>query len=70
MVRLLFSILIFVFPTYAHAYLGPGMAGGAVVAAIGFFGAIFLALGAILYFPIKRALKKRKEPKKLSQEDT
>ena len=46
-----------------HAYIGPGMGGGVIAAVIGFFAAIILGLWAILYYPIKRALKKRRERK-------
>ena len=45
----------------AYAYLGPGMGGGVFAATIGFFAAVVIGLSAIIYFPIKRALKKRKE---------
>lgn len=45
----------------AHAYIGPGMGGGVIAASIGFVAAIVLGLWAILYYPIKRAFKKRKE---------
>lgn len=55
------------FPSYA--YIGPGMGGGVIAAIIGFFAAILLALWGILYYPIKRALKNRKDKKK-SQKDT
>ena len=43
----------------AFAYIGPGMGGGVIAGVIGFFAAILLALWAILYYPIKRAIKKR-----------
>ena len=49
------------FPVYA--YIGPGMGGGVIAAVIGFFAAIVIGLWAILYYPIKRALKKRREKK-------
>ena len=39
------------------------MGGGVIAAIIGFFAAILLALWGILYYPIKRALKKRKDKK-------
>ena len=42
----------------SYAYLGPGMGGGVFIAVIGFIAAFFLALWAILYYPIKRSLKK------------
>ena len=54
-------LIIISLPTVSHAYLGPGMAGGVIAATIGFIAALFLAIGSILYFPIKRALKNRKK---------
>jgi len=54
------------FPVFA--YIGPGMGGGVIAAVIGFFAAIVLGLWAILYYPIKRALKKRREKKASSKE--
>ena len=52
----------------SYAYLGPGMGGGVIAATIGFFAAILLGLWGILYYPIKRALKNRKNKKMLSKE--
>ena len=46
-----------------YAYIGPGMGGGVIAIIIGFFAAIFLGLWGILYYPIKRALKRRKDKK-------
>jgi len=48
-----------------HAYIGPGMGGGVIAAIVGFFAAILLGLWGILYYPIKRALKNRKDKKML-----
>ena len=48
----------------SYAYVGPGMGGGVIAAIIGFFAAILLGLWGILYYPIKRALKNRKDKKK------
>ena len=58
---LIFTMLIS-FPSYA--YIGPGMGGGAIAAIIGFLGAILLGLWGRLYYPIKRALKNRKDRKR------
>jgi membrane associated rhomboid family serine protease len=44
----------------AQAYIGPGVASGALAAVVGVLGAIFLALFAVIYYPIKRLLKRRK----------
>ena len=52
----------------SYAYLGPGMSGGFFAAILGFFGAIILGLWGILYYPIKRALKKKKDKKNSSKE--
>ena len=64
---LFFSLFLISLPLYA--YIGPGMGGGVIMAIIGFFTAIFLTLWGILYYPIKRALKKRKD-KKMTLEDS
>jgi hypothetical protein len=47
-------------PGVAHAYIGPGLGAGAIAAVIGVFGSIFLALFAVIYYPVKRALKRRR----------
>ena len=57
------TILILFSSTVAHAYLGPGMGGGLIAATIGILVAIFAALFGLIWFPIKRFLKKRKEKK-------
>lgn len=61
-------IYLFLISMPSFAYLGPGMGGGAIAAIIGFFAAILLGLWGILYYPIKRALKNRKDKKMLSKE--
>jgi len=55
---LLLSILLTSIPSYA--YIGPGMSGGVITAIIGFIVAVFLGLWGILYYPIKRAIKRRR----------
>ena len=64
---LFFSLSLISLPSYA--YIGPGMGGGVIAAIIGFFAAILLGLWGILYYPIKRALKNRKD-KKMILEDS
>lgn len=59
-------LLLISLPSYA--YIGPGMGGGIIVAIIGFFAAILLGLFGILYYPIKRFLKNKKEKKFSSKE--
>ena len=60
---LFLSFFLISLPSYA--YIGPGMSGGVIAAIIGFFAAILLGLWGILYYPIKRALKNRKNKKVL-----
>lgn len=47
-------------PQAAAAYIGPGVGAGALAAVVGVIGSIFLAIVAVLYYPIKRMLKKKK----------
>lgn len=49
------------FPVNAQAYIGPGLGAGTVGVVLGILGSIFLTLLAIIYYPIKRMLKKRKK---------
>jgi len=58
---LFLSLFVVSLPSYA--YIGPGLGGGVIAAIIGFFAAILLGLWGILYYPIKRALKNRKDKK-------
>ena len=59
----LVTFFTFIIPSLAHAYLGPGVGGGVIVATIGVIVAIFAGIFGILWFPIKRFLKKRKDAK-------
>jgi O-antigen/teichoic acid export membrane protein len=63
---LFISLFLISFPSYA--YIGPGMGGGAIAAIVGFFTAILLGLWGILYYPIKRVFKNRKDKKTLLKE--
>jgi predicted membrane protein len=63
MIKWLIIISFIIISTPSHAYLGPGMSGGVIAAVIGFIAAIFLGIFGIIYYPIKRALKKRKKEK-------
>lgn len=51
----------------AHAYIGPGMGAGVVAMILGVLGSIFLAIGAVIYYPVKRMLRKRQARKALSE---
>ena len=67
--KLILFLSLFVISLPSYAYIGPGMSGGVIAGIIGFFAAILLGFWGILYYPIKRALKKRKD-KKMSLKDS
>lgn len=60
---ILTTLLFFFLNTSSYAYLGPGVGGGVIAATIGVIVAILAALFGLIWFPIKRLLKKRKEKK-------
>jgi hypothetical protein len=47
----------------AHAYVGPGLGLGAIGAIVGFIVAVFLAIVGIIWYPLKRMLRKLKAAK-------
>jgi len=63
----LITFLFFFITTPSHAYLGPGVGGGIIAATLGVIVAIFAALFGLIWFPVKRLLKKRKEKKENKQ---
>lgn len=44
----------------AQAYIGPGAGVGTIAVVLGILGSIVMAFFAILWYPLKRLLKKRK----------
>jgi hypothetical protein len=58
-----FLLCFLLLPDSAHAYVGPGLGAGAIAAVIGVIGAILLAAFSMIYYPIKRARRKRSEAK-------
>tara|TARA_B100000674_G_C37102668_1_gene585309 strand:+ start:187 stop:411 length:225 start_codon:yes stop_codon:yes gene_type:complete len=63
------SVLFFLIPNISYAYIGPGMAGGIIVATIGVVIAIIAAIFGFLWFPIKKFLKNRKKRQTQIQDD-
>ena len=49
-------------PTTAHAYIGPGLGLGAIGMILALIFSVFLAVLAIVWYPIKRMLRKNKNP--------
>ena len=62
-------IAIAMIPNAAHAYFGPGAGIGALAAVLGVIGAVLLGLFAIIYYPIKRAIAKKKAKEKKAEEE-
>jgi hypothetical protein len=62
MTRRLFAmtVLAVMVPVAAQAYIGPGLGAGALAAALGVVGSVVLGIFAVLYYPIKRLLRRRK----------
>ena len=65
MFKLISSSIIFcLISTSSFAYLGPGVGGGVIAATIGVIVAIIAALFGLIWFPVKRLLKKKKREKR------
>ena len=45
----------------AFAYTGPGLGAATIAMVVGFFTSIFIALFAVIWYPVKRLLKNRKK---------
>lgn len=56
------TLVVAVQPGVALAYIGPGVGAGALGAVIGVIGSVFLALFAIIWYPVKRLIKGKKKP--------
>jgi len=56
----LLAALLMVAALPAQAYIGPGAGAGTIVAVLGILASIVMAFFAVLWYPVKRLLKKRK----------
>jgi len=50
--------------TPAEAYVGPGLGAGMIAVVLGILAAVVMAFASIVWFPIKRRLRKRTAAKK------
>ena len=55
--NIIYSVLLILFSSPAHAYIGPGIALGTIVLLIAIVGILLITILAILYYPIKKMLK-------------
>ncbi len=60
-VALALAAALAILPGSALAYIGPGVGAGAIGAVLGVVGSIFLALFAVIWYPIKRLLRRGKQ---------
>ena len=61
------TIMLFFLTAPSYAYLGPGVGGGMIAATIGIIIAILAAIFGLIWFPIKRLLKKIRHKKEIKQ---
>jgi len=58
---LVFSLALVMLPMAAQAYVGPGVGAGTIAIVLGILSTIFMAFVGIIWYPIKRMMKRRKE---------
>ncbi len=61
MAAVLLTFVLVLTPVCAMAYIGPGLATGTLGVILGVLGSICIAVFALLWYPIKRLLKKIKK---------
>jgi hypothetical protein len=54
-------------PAPAFAYGGPGLGAGAVAVTLGVLGSILTGILGVIYYPIKRMIKKLKKGRRLDR---
>lgn len=57
-------MLVFLMPAVSFSYVGPGLGAGTVGVVLGAIASVFLALFAVIWYPIKRLIKKIRGTKK------
>ena len=60
-------LLLNCFNSNVYAYIGPGVGGGAILAILGFLVAVIVGIFGLIWFPIKRLLKKIRHKKEIKQ---
>ena len=68
--QLALALSIIAAATPAQAYIGPGAGIGAIAVVLGIFASIIFGLAAIVWFPIKRMMKRKKAPEKPAGEQS
>lgn len=72
--RVIFALLFLLsIQSLAHGYIGPGLGAGTIGAIFGLLASVLLAVFALLWYPLKRLLKKFKDkgrPAKTRRDNT
>jgi hypothetical protein len=66
--QVLLGLLILLCPLVAYAYIGPGLGLGTIGVVLGTLGAIILAIFAILWYPLKRLIRRKRSNKESKKE--
>lgn len=59
--KAMYFLLCISFANPSYAYVGPGLGVGTIGVVLGIIGSIILALIAVIWYPLKRLFKRRKE---------
>lgn len=54
---LFFTVFVLACPSLASAYVGPGMAGGAIAAVLGVAASLAMLVVGVVWYPLKRAIR-------------
>ncbi len=68
MKKIVYLTLFMLFPLTVHAYIGPGLGSGVIGVVLGILTAFFLAMTALIWYPLKRVYKLVFKPKESSPE--
>ena len=60
---IILATILTLIPQTSFAYVGPGLAMGTLLMILGVLGSLVLAILAIVYYPIKKLIKKSKSKK-------
>ena len=61
---IILATILTLIPQTSFAYVGPGLAMGTLLMILGVLGSLVLAILAIVYYPIKKLIKKSKSKSK------
>ena len=59
----LLGVTVLFYPQFAFAYIGPGLASGAVVAVLGTFAGLVMLVVGVIWYPVKRLIRRFRKNK-------